>query len=82
MTESWGCAAQKPVSLAEDADTVQQARQAAGAAAAARRDTASCYQLGATQFYATPSAGQQYENSYVQYIRARAARLADTASLC
>ncbi len=69
------------VSLEEDADTVQQAHRAAVAAAAAHRDTTSRYQLGSTQFYATLSAGQQYENANVQYIRARAARLADTASL-
>jgi hypothetical protein len=37
--------------------------------------------LGATPFYATLTAGQQYQNAHVQYIRARASRLADTAAL-
>ena len=69
------------VSLEEDAGTLEQAHRAANAAAATRRDTTSRYQLGSTQFYATLTAGQQYENATVQYVRARAARLADTASL-
>jgi hypothetical protein len=37
--------------------------------------------LGATPFYATLTAGQQYESAHVQYLRARAARLVDTAAL-
>jgi NodT family efflux transporter outer membrane factor (OMF) lipoprotein len=69
------------VSLEEDANTLAQAHRAANSAAATRRDTTSRYQLGSTQFYATLTAGQQYENATVQYVRARAARLADTASL-
>jgi outer membrane protein TolC len=69
------------VALQEDANTLQQAHRAADAAAAVGRDTTSRYQLGSTQFYATLTAGQQYENATVQYVRARAARLADTASL-
>ena len=69
------------VSLEEDANTLKQAQRAANAAAATRRDTTSRYQLGSTQYYATLTAGQQYENATVQYVRARAARLADTASL-
>lgn len=69
------------VALEEDANTLTQAHRAADAVAAVRRDTTSRYQLGSTQFYATLTAGQQYENATVQYLRARAARLADTASL-
>jgi NodT family efflux transporter outer membrane factor (OMF) lipoprotein len=69
------------VSLEEDANTLEQTHRAANAAAAMRRDTTSRYQLGSTQFYATLTAGQQYENATVQYVRARAARLTDTASL-
>jgi NodT family efflux transporter outer membrane factor (OMF) lipoprotein len=69
------------VSLEEDAATLTQARRAAEAARETTQDTQSRYRLGATQFYATLTAGQQFENANVQYIRARAARLADTASL-
>jgi outer membrane protein TolC len=46
-----------------------------------RRNTEARYRLGATAFYATLTAGQQYQNAKVQHIRARAARLADTAAL-
>jgi NodT family efflux transporter outer membrane factor (OMF) lipoprotein len=69
------------VSLDEDANTVVQARRSDEAARAADEDTTSRYQLGATSFYLTLTAGQQYQNAHVQYIRARAARLADTAAL-
>jgi NodT family efflux transporter outer membrane factor (OMF) lipoprotein len=68
-------------SLEEDANTVLQAQRAAAAAGAARRDTESRYKLGATPFFATLTAGQQYQSAAVQYVRARAARLADTAAL-
>jgi NodT family efflux transporter outer membrane factor (OMF) lipoprotein len=69
------------VSLDEDANTLAQAERAANAASSMQRDTGSRYRLGAAGFYATLTAGQQYENANVQYIRARAARLADTAAL-
>lgn len=69
------------VSLDEDANTLTQTHRAMNAAQGLTRDTESKYKLGATPFYATLSAGQQYESAYVQYIRARAQRLADTASL-
>jgi NodT family efflux transporter outer membrane factor (OMF) lipoprotein len=69
------------VSLDEDANTLTQAERAANAAHSMRRDTESRYRLGASGFFATLTAGQQYENAKVQYIRARAARLADTAAL-
>jgi NodT family efflux transporter outer membrane factor (OMF) lipoprotein len=68
-------------SLEEDANTVLQAQRAAAAAGAARRDTESRYKLGATPFFATLTAGQQYQSAAVQYVRARTARLADTAAL-
>jgi NodT family efflux transporter outer membrane factor (OMF) lipoprotein len=67
--------------LDEDANTLIQAQRAATAAYATQRDTESRYRLGATPFYATLTAGQQYQSSSVQYVRARAARLADTAAL-
>jgi outer membrane protein TolC len=69
------------VSLDEDANTLVQAQRAAAAAGSVQRDTESRYRLGATPFYATLTAAQQYQSSKVQYIRARAARLADTAAL-
>jgi outer membrane protein TolC len=69
------------VSLEEDANTLTQTRRAEVAAGSARSDTESRYKLGATPFYATLTAGQQYQNAHVQYVRARASRLADTAAL-
>ncbi len=69
------------VSLAEDANTLNQTRRAATATESMQRNTESRYRLGATSFYATLTAGQQYQNAKVQYLRARAARLADTAAL-
>jgi len=69
------------VSLDEDANTLVQAQRAAAAARSGRGDTEARYRLGATPFYATLTAGQQYQSANVQYIRARAARLADSAAL-
>jgi NodT family efflux transporter outer membrane factor (OMF) lipoprotein len=69
------------VSLDEDANALVQAQRAASAAYSVQRDTESRYRLGATPFFATLTAGQQYQNASVQYVRARAARLADTAAL-
>jgi outer membrane protein TolC len=69
------------VSLDEDANTLVQAQRAATAAYSVQRDTESRYRLGATPFFATLTAGQQYQSANVQYVRARAARLADTAAL-
>ena len=69
------------VSLNEDANTLVQAQRAAAAADSMRRDTESRYRLGATAYFAKLTAGQQYQSANVQYIRARAARLADTAAL-
>jgi NodT family efflux transporter outer membrane factor (OMF) lipoprotein len=69
------------VSLEEDANTLAQAQRGATAAHSVQTDTESRYRLGATSFYATLTAGQQYQNASVQYVRARAARLADTAAL-
>jgi NodT family efflux transporter outer membrane factor (OMF) lipoprotein len=69
------------VSLEEDANTLVQAQRAATAARSVQLDTESRYRLGATPFYATLTAGQQYESASIQSVRARAARLADTAAL-
>jgi NodT family efflux transporter outer membrane factor (OMF) lipoprotein len=69
------------VALDEDANTLAQAHRAEVAARDTQSDTESRYKLGATPFYATLTAGQQYQSTHVQYIRARASRLADTAAL-
>ena len=69
------------VSLDEDANTLTQTQRAEAAAHAAHGDTESRYKLGATPYYATLTAGQQYQNARVQVARARASRLADTAAL-
>ena len=69
------------VSLEEDANTVRQTHRAEVAAHDTQSDTESRYKLGASPFYATLTAGQQYQSAHVQYIRARASRLADTAAL-
>ncbi len=69
------------VSLDEDANTLAQTQRAADAARGSSSDTESRYRLGAAPFYATLTAGQQYQSARVQYIRARAARLADSAAL-
>ncbi|RKP51791.1 efflux transporter outer membrane subunit [Pararobbsia silviterrae] len=69
------------VSLDEDANTLTQTHRAMDAAQGMTRDTDAKYKLGATPFYATLSADQQYQSARVQYLRARAQRLADTATL-
>jgi NodT family efflux transporter outer membrane factor (OMF) lipoprotein len=69
------------VALDEDANTLVQTQRAEVAARDSRSNTESRYRLGATPFYATLAAGQQYQSAHVQYVRARAARLADTAAL-
>ena len=69
------------VSLEEDANTLVQAQRAATAAHSVQIDTEARYRLGATPFYATLTAGQQYQSAGIQSVRARAARLADTAAL-
>ncbi len=69
------------VSLEEDAHTLAQTQRAAAAARALRQDTQARYKLGSSPFYATLTAGQQVQDAEVHYIRARAARLTDTATL-
>lgn len=69
------------VSLQEDAQAVAQTQRAANAAERLRQDTQARYRLGASPYFATLTARQQYQDATVQYIRARAARLTDTAAL-
>jgi NodT family efflux transporter outer membrane factor (OMF) lipoprotein len=68
-------------SLEQDADALSQSSRAARAALKAQSDIQARYQLGAIPWSATLSAGQQYQNARVALVRARAARLADTATL-
>ncbi len=69
------------VALEGDATTLAQTQRAATAARSLHLDTAARYRLGASPFYATLTAGQQYQDAQVLYIRARAARLTDSAAL-
>jgi NodT family efflux transporter outer membrane factor (OMF) lipoprotein len=69
------------VSLEADARTLAQTQRAAAAARSLRQDTQARYKLGSSPFYATLTAGQQVQDAEVQYIRARTARLTDTAAL-
>jgi NodT family efflux transporter outer membrane factor (OMF) lipoprotein len=68
-------------SLDADAQTLVQVSRAVAAARDVHRDTEARYKLGASPFYATLTAQQQYQSARVQYVRARASRLADTAAL-
>lgn len=68
-------------SLEEDANTVIQTQRAEVAAHAEEGNTDSRYKLGATSYYITLTASQQYLNAHMQLIRARAARLTDSAAL-
>jgi len=69
------------VSLEEDANALAQSERAANAARDMDRDAGARYHLGASPLYAALTARQQYQSANVQYVRARAARLADTAAL-
>ncbi len=69
------------VSLEEDANTLAQSERAANAARDMDRDAEARYHLGASPLDAALTARQQYESASVQYVRARAARLSDTAAL-
>ena len=69
------------VSLEQDADAVTQTRRAAAAARDMHENTQARYKLGSSPLFATLTARQQYENAAVLYIRAQAARMADTAAL-
>jgi NodT family efflux transporter outer membrane factor (OMF) lipoprotein len=69
------------VSLEEDANALAQSERAANAARDLDRDAETRYRLGALPLYAVLTARQQYLGANVQYARAHAARLADTAAL-
>jgi NodT family efflux transporter outer membrane factor (OMF) lipoprotein len=81
VLSAFGRVADTLVSLDEDANTLAQTQRGETAARDTRANTESRYKLGATPFYATLTSGQQYQGAHVQYIRARAARLVDTAAL-
>jgi NodT family efflux transporter outer membrane factor (OMF) lipoprotein len=69
------------VALEQDADAVAQAERAAQALAQAQRDAEARAALGGLPRYASLIAEGQYQSARIQSIRARAARLADTAAL-
>jgi NodT family efflux transporter outer membrane factor (OMF) lipoprotein len=69
------------VALEQDADAVTQTERAAAAANEMHESTQARYKLGSSPLYATLTARQQYENAAVQSIRARAARMTDSAAL-
>jgi outer membrane protein TolC len=69
------------VSLQADAEALAQYRRAADAAADFARDTAARYRLGAAPLELSLAAREQVRTLRVQYLRARAARLSDTAAL-
>jgi NodT family efflux transporter outer membrane factor (OMF) lipoprotein len=69
------------VALEEDGSTIVQTQRAENAARELRGSTDSRYRLGATSFYITLTAGQQYFNAHLQQLRARATQLTDTAAL-
>jgi NodT family efflux transporter outer membrane factor (OMF) lipoprotein len=69
------------VALESDAAALAQYQRAAEAAEAFDRDTAARYRLGATPLNLSLAARQQFRSMRVQYLRARAARLADSAAL-
>lgn len=65
----------------EDANTLSQSGRAPDAAQRTEADLQERYHLGAVPWSATLSAGEQYQNARVVLTRARATRLADTATL-
>jgi NodT family efflux transporter outer membrane factor (OMF) lipoprotein len=69
------------VSLDEDAQTLSETRRAAEAGRALKEDSESRYRLGSVPWFTVLAAREQYENAVVQDLRARAARLADSAAL-
>jgi len=73
--------ADRLATLDEDANTLGQAGRAAEAARLADADLAARHALGAVPFSATLASGRQYQNARVALLRARAARLSDTAAL-
>jgi len=69
------------VALEQDAESVAQAERVAQALEQAQRDSEARVALGGTPRYASLIAEGQYQIARIQSIRARAARLADTAAL-
>ena len=68
-------------SLEQDAAALEQARRADMAAFERSNNLERRQKLGAVPLSTALAAGQQYQAAHVQYLRARAARLADTAAL-
>ena len=73
--------ADRLATLDEDANALAQSERAAAAAQRAAADIEAKYRLGSVPFSATLMAGRQYQGAWVALLRARAARLSDTAAL-
>jgi NodT family efflux transporter outer membrane factor (OMF) lipoprotein len=69
------------VSLEEDANALAQYQRASDASSALDRSTEARYRLGSASLTASLAARQETNSAKLRYLRARAARLADTAAL-
>jgi NodT family efflux transporter outer membrane factor (OMF) lipoprotein len=67
--------------LEEDANALSQTERAQRAAKAEQEDAADRYHLGSVPYWGTLTSGERLQTANIQLIRARALRLADTASL-
>ena len=67
--------------LEEDANALAQKQRAQRAAQAEQEDATDRYHLGSVPYWGTLTAGERLQTANIQLIRARALRLADTASL-
>ena len=69
------------VSLEDDARELEQTRRSAAALKGVQDELEGRYTSGAATLYAVLGARSQYQNAYVAYLAARAARLTDSAAL-
>jgi outer membrane protein TolC len=69
------------VSLEDDAREFEQTERSAEALKGAQQELEGRYTSGAAPLYAVLGARSQYQNAYVTYVSARAARLSDSAAL-
>jgi NodT family efflux transporter outer membrane factor (OMF) lipoprotein len=69
------------VSLEDDARELEQTQRSAEALRGVQEELEGRYASGSTPLYAVLGARSQYQNAYVAYVAARAARLTDSAAL-
>jgi NodT family efflux transporter outer membrane factor (OMF) lipoprotein len=69
------------VALEDDAKELEQTERSAEALKQVQQELEGRYASGAAPLYAVLGARSQYQNAYVTYVSARAARLADSAAL-